>query len=107
MLSGLLLAATLSRRTDYYEPLACWADRETKQNRRGYILVFAPEHPRSFCGGWVYEHRLVMEAHLGRLLRKNETVHHINECKTQNILDNLFVCNEREHLKAHGWAYVA
>ena len=60
-----------------------------------------PEHPAAFCEGWVYEHRLVVERHIGRLLTPGETVHHINECRTDNRPENLFVCPEDEHAKAH------
>lgn len=61
-----------------------------------------PEHPRSFLGGWIYEHRLVAERSKQRLLSPEETVHHINEQKDFNQEENLFVCFVDEHDRAHG-----
>mgnify|MGYP003110903551 CR=1 FL=1 len=48
-----------------------------------------------------FEHRVVMEEYLGRKLAKNEQVHHINCNKTDNHIDNLWICNRQTHLKAH------
>ena len=53
-------------------------------------------------GKRIYEHRLVMEEHLGRPLRSDEMVHHINQIKADNRLSNLHIFTSRSaHLKAH------
>ena len=81
-----------------------------KENRsfsylNGYVLVDS-KHPKSF-GGQYFEHILVAEKHLGRYLKNWETVHHINEIKNDNRIENLFVCSRREHDKAHGMRNVS
>lgn len=53
----------------------------------------------------VQEHRLVMELHLGRRLRSDEHVHHINHDRLDNRLDNLEVLSRSEHGKKHAEEY--
>lgn len=61
-----------------------------KIEHRGYIMVRCPEHPRAKANnGYVFEHILVMEDHLGRKLIEQENVHHKNGQKTDNRLENL------------------
>lgn len=46
-------------------------------------------------------HRYVMERHLGRKLKHNEEVHHINGDRYDNRLDNLEMVITNEHKKIH------
>ncbi len=42
------------------------------------VYLPAPDHPFTNSQGYVYEHRLVLENHLGRYLKNDELVHHID-----------------------------
>jgi hypothetical protein len=67
----------------------------------GYIEVYCPEHPRAKSRKYVYEHILVMEKHIGRYLLPNEIVHHKNEIKTDNRIENLQLMTNNEHAALH------
>ena len=83
-----------------YSPIKSWTERDRKVGKEGYVLIKVPEHPKSFRG-WYYEHRLIMEKEIDRVLQDWETIHHINEIKIDNRLINLFLCSRIEHNKAH------
>ena len=50
---------------------------------------------------FIFKHRDVMEAKLGRELEAWEKVHHIDMDKMNFDEDNLWVCNNSQHIKAH------
>jgi hypothetical protein len=41
-----------------------------------------------------------MEKHLGRKLHAGEIVHHIDDNKSNNAIENLYLCNHGRHRKA-------
>ena len=67
----------------------------TNHDSYGYVRVKVIEGH----GPWKKQHTLVMEEHLGRQLKKGEVIHHIDGNKKNNRLDNLYLCNRKEHSK--------
>lgn len=67
---------------------------------KGYRYVRADDHPNRTKNGYVAEHRLVMEAKLGRFLARHEVVHHIDGNPLNNHPDNLMAFQSNpEHLR--------
>lgn len=80
-------------------------DGKIKYN--GYISVYMPEHHRAFDNGCVYEHILVAEKMLERLLLPDEVVHHKDRDRTNNSENNLMVfASEEDHALYHAGAEI-
>lgn len=76
-----------------------WKSGRIVEQPEGYILVKSPGHPFATKAGYVREHRLVMEAHLGRYLEPHEVVHHKDDDPSNNDIDNLKLFDSNaEHL---------
>jgi hypothetical protein len=67
-----------------------------RMTSNGYVLIYKPDHPYA-KGRYVREHRLVMEEYLGRYLYLWEDVHHKNDIKDDNRLENLQLLSHGEH----------
>lgn len=78
-----------------------WRGGTRKHGKDGYIREKCENHPNCDDRGYVMQHRLVMERHLGRTLTRKEVVHHINGITNDNRIENLMVFNAGEHTTLH------
>ncbi len=68
----------------------------------GYVFIYMPEYP--FCDkfGYIQEHRYIMATYIGRPIKPNERVHHLNGIKHDNRIETLnFSLTNQEHQKVH------
>lgn len=64
----------------------------------GYKII---ENSQENNGERIMEHRKVVEEHIGRKLLDTEIVHHKNENKLDNRIENLEIMSRAEHINHH------
>lgn len=65
-------------------------------NENGYFRVYTGNLK------YEYEHKILLERHIKRKIKSEEKVHHIDLVKTNNAVENLYLCkNKAEHWKCH------
>lgn len=74
----------------------CWKGGKTITDS-GYVQISST----SISEKRKFEHQLVMENFLGRELRENEVVHHIDGDKQNNNINNLALMDKSAHARLH------
>lgn len=77
-----------------------WKGRRRISN--GYVYIWNPNHPFSIKGGHIKRSRYVMEKYLGRYLKPREVVHHKNEIRDDDRIENLSLfASKARHTSFH------
>jgi hypothetical protein len=87
----LLVKAENGRRRGAQQTPTLDARRVVNMRGRKYAQRYRPDHPNAPKAGWVMEHRLVVEERDGRLLTRDEVVHHVDRNGLNNDPHNLVV----------------
>jgi hypothetical protein len=90
------LSKTMKKKARRGEDHGQWKQYGSRKIHNGYIIIKDPKR------GFIQEHRLIMEKHLGRKLKDTEVVHHENGIRDDNQIKNLILFkNQAEHISWH------
>ena len=89
-------AVSKAKKGKIKEKSSHWKGGRRIEKNTGYVLIWSSEEQK-----YLKEHRLIMEQYLGRKLKENEDVHHINRIKSDNRLENLKILTKSEHTQIH------
>lgn len=70
-----------------------------RDNGRGYLKAYMPEHPNADAKGNVYQHVAVASRAMGRPLPDGAMIHHVNGDTKDNRPANLVVCPDMAYHK--------
>ena len=73
-----------------------WKGGKTRDNR-GRCLTLNKNHPRATHEGYVFDHILICEKVLGRFLKKETPIHHVDCNPSNNQNTNLVLCDSHSY----------
>jgi hypothetical protein len=72
-------------------------------NNRGRFIVLLPEHPKAYGNKYILRSRAVLYKLKNKIVRKDETVHHINGNRLDDNINNLLVIKKKTHDRLHNF----
>ena len=75
--------------------------KKSYYTKEGYKQIFCPKSSEARSNGFAPEHRVKASQKIGRPIRGNEVVHHIDGNKHNNRIGNLKVMTRSQHCKLH------
>jgi hypothetical protein len=78
-----------------------WNKGKLYTSRRYVLVRVKKNHPLHLANGYALEHRMVISKHLGRWIKSDEHVHHINGIPDDNRIENLVLLTKGDHNKKH------
>lgn len=91
-----------TRKTPFPSSGKKWEQKQKGYSiEKGYAVIWNPDHPMARKTGYIFEHRLIMAKHLGRILIEDEHVHHKNGNRLDNRIANLEIVSGVEHPLMH------
>jgi len=68
---------------------------------KGRNAIYSPNHLKANSSGYILYSRYLMEKKIGRYLKPNENVHHINNNPLDDRIENLEIMSREKHARLH------
>ena len=80
---------------------SCLRTNGKYKDSKGYWRILDWDHPFHNAAGYVYLHRWLYEKHYNCILLPDYELHHINEIRDDNRIENLKPIHYKKHVSIH------